>query len=115
MLQNGYSRTRVMQPTRRIEPTLMPIGRESEPIGHFDRVSPVKGYLRAAIVLPADSAVDEDSLRVGLNRNLPPSLPKIRAEQLLRPGESWYEYGLQGRPGSDGNSKMRQALPAFAR
>ena len=80
-----------VQPTHRIESTFMPIERESEPIGYFDRVSPGKGSLRAAIVLPADSAGDEESLRVGLKRNSPPSLPNMRAERLLRPGESWYE------------------------
>ena len=104
-----------MQPPRRIESTFMPIGRDSEPIVHFDRVSLGKGSLRTAIVLPADSVGDEDSLRVGLKRNSPPSLPNTRAEQLLRPGESWYGYGLRGGPGSDGNSKIREALLAFAR
>jgi hypothetical protein len=95
-----------MQPTGRIESTLMPIERESELIGHPDRVSPGKGPLRAAIVLPADSVGDEDSLCVGFKPNSPPSLPNTRAELLLRPGQSWYECGLPGGPGSNGSSKM---------
>jgi hypothetical protein len=68
----------------------MSIGRESEPTGYLDRVPTGKGSLRAAIVLPADSVGDEDSLRVGLKRNSPPSLPNIRAEQLEDGGWNCY-------------------------
>jgi hypothetical protein len=49
-----------MQSTRRIESTFMLLGREREQIGRFDRGSPVTGSLRAAIVLRADSAGDEE-------------------------------------------------------
>ena len=39
---------------------------------------------------PGTKGIASGFPRVGLKRNSPSSLPNVRAEQLLRPGESWY-------------------------